>query len=195
MAGETDDGKHVTGSGASATEGSATPDPGTGERDMRETSETGPKERGPTNAEILSRIARDAEEGTGARSADRMADRLIDDLAADPGLAGNLERSPELVRDFADVAKLSADAAILRQYDLEIIKSNGTLYLTVVGCVGASLLIVVVSIAALSMYQLTIMGVPLQGTISITIPDGLIALGSAAIGALAGLLTPLSGRR
>ena len=39
------------------------------------------------------------------------------------------------------------------------------------------------------------MGKPVQGTITIAVPDGLIALGSAAIGALAGLLTPLTGRR
>ncbi|MCK0209495.1 hypothetical protein MWN33_15795 [Starkeya koreensis] len=149
----------------------------------------------PTSAEIMSRIARDAEEGAGGRSADRMADRLIDDLSADPKLAGNLERSPELVREFADVAKLTADAAILRQYDLEIIKSNGKLYLTVVVCVGASLLIVVVSIFVIAVVQLAMMGPTLTGTITIAVPDGLIALGSAAIGALAGLLTPLTGRR
>ena len=154
-----------------------------------------PRETSPTNAEILSRIARDAEEGAGGRSADRMADRLIDDLSSDPQLGKKLERSPELVRDFADVAKLSADAAILRQYDLEIIKSNGQLYLTVVRCVGASLVLVVIAIAGLAFHQLTMMGTPVQGTITIAVPDGLIALGSAAIGALAGLLTPLSGRR
>lgn len=143
----------------------------------------------------MSRIAREAEGEGGGRSADRMADRLINDLSANPELAGTLERSPEKVREFADVAKLSADAALLRQYDLEIIKSNGQLYLLVVGCVGASLVLVVLAIAILALYQLTLLGKPVQGTITIAVPDGLIALGSAAIGALAGLLTPLTGRR
>lgn len=189
---EDDDKKVPTapGAGIPETEAATVTDQGTSA-----SASSGPREASPTNAEILSRIARDAEEGAGGRSADRMADRLIDDLSSDPQLGNKLERSPELVREFADVAKLTADAAILRQYDLEIIKSNGKLYLMVVGCVGASLVLVVLAIAILALYQLTLMGTPVRGTITIAVPDGLIALGSAAIGALAGLLTPLTGRR
>lgn len=143
----------------------------------------------------LARIAKAAEPADKPRSADQMADRLIDNLAADPRLAKDLQKMPELVREYADVAKVETDAATLRNYDLEIIKSNGNLYLTVVGCIGAMLILVVLSIAMLSLYQLTMMGAPIDGSITIFVPDSLIALGSAAIGALAGLLTPLTGRR
>lgn len=143
----------------------------------------------------LSQIARAAEGESSGRSADAMAERLIDSLISDPELAAELKKSPELIRGFASVAKLTADAATLRQYDLEIIKSNGMLYLTVVGCVGATLLMVVGSIFVIAIMQLNMMGPWLKGTITIAVPDGLIALGSAAIGALAGLLTPLTGRR
>ena len=150
---------------------------------------------GPSDDEIMSRIARDAEEGAGRRSADRMADKMIDNMSVS-GMSGDgAPLTPERIRGFADVAKVSADAAALRQFDLEIIKSNGQLYLTVVRCVGASLVLVVLAIAGLALYQLTLLGEPVTGTITIAVPDGLIALGSAAIGALAGLLTPLSGRR
>ncbi|MGA0562337.1 hypothetical protein ACO2RV_07795 [Ancylobacter sp. VNQ12] len=143
----------------------------------------------------LAKIAKAADPADNVRSADQMADRLIDNLASDPRLAKDLQKSPELVREYADVAKVETDAATLRNYDLEIIKSNGNLYLTVVGCIGGMLILVVLSIAILSLYQLTMMGAPINGSITIFIPDSLIALGSAAIGALAGLLTPLTGRR
>lgn len=143
----------------------------------------------------LAKIAKAADPADKFRSADQMADRLIDNLASDPRLAKDLQKSPELVREYADVAKVETDAATLRNYDLEIIKSNGNLYLTVVGCIGGMLILVVLSIAILSLYQLTMMGAPINGSITIFIPDSLIALGSAAIGALAGLLTPLTGRR
>lgn len=143
----------------------------------------------------LAQIAKTADPPDAPRSADEMADRLIDNLASDPRLAKDLQKSPELVREYADVAKVTTDAATLRNYDLEIIKSNGNLYLTVVGCIGGMLILVVASIAALSLYQLSMMGAPINGSITIFIPDSLIALGSAAIGALAGLLTLLTGRR
>lgn len=156
---------------------------------MAEEQEDG-RESKPVNA--LARIAKGAE---GKRSADEMAEQLIDKLETDPGLADDLQRTPELVRDYADVAKVTADAAALRSYDLEIVKSNGNLYLVVVSCIGTALLIVLVSITILSVYQLTMMGTPVSGSITVFIPDSLIALGSAAIGALAGLLTPLTGRR
>ena len=143
----------------------------------------------------LARIAKAADPADAVRSADQMADRLIDNLASDPRLAKDLQKSPELVREYADVAKVETDAAALRNYDLEIIKSNGNLYLIVVGCIGGMLILVVLSIAMLSLYQLMMMGTPIDGSITVFVPDSLIALGSAAIGALAGLLTPLTGRR
>lgn len=144
----------------------------------------------------LARIAKSAEsQSEGPRSADKMADQLIDDLATDPGFGDDLQKSPEMARDFATVAKLKSDAAQVRNYDLEIAKSNGALYLTVVISIGSSLVLVVLSIAIIAMFQISMMSAPINGTITIAIPDGLIALGSAAVGALAGLLTPLSSRR
>jgi len=130
----------------------------------------------------------------GGRSADKMAENMIGQFAQNPDLANDLQNSPGKVRDFAEVAKVAADAQQVRDYDLEIIKSNGQLYMLVAGCIGAVLVVVVISIAYLSVSQLALMKAPIDGTITFAIPDGLIALGSAAIGALAGLLTPLSRR-
>lgn len=167
--------------GAAMTEGTSKQDPNA-EQTVRD-----------VNA--LAKIAKTADPADTVRSADQMAERLIGNLASDPRLAKNLQQSPELVREYADVAKVETDAATLRNYDLEIIKSNGNLYLMVVGCIGGMLILVVLSIAILSLYQLMMMGTPIDGSITLFVPDSLIALGSAAIGALAGLLTPLTGRR
>jgi len=151
-----------------------------------------------TPAEDMSALAQIAKSaGTSdepPRSADRMADKLIAGMATDPDLGDDLQKSPQMTRDFATVAKLQSDAAQIRNFSLEVARSNSTLYLVVVGCIGSSLVLVVLSIGIIAMFQLNLMKEPITNTITIAIPDGLIALGSAAIGALAGLLTPLSSK-
>lgn len=144
----------------------------------------------------LAQVAITSDVGKTGRSADRLADNLEQQLATNPEFADALRKSPQLVRGYADVAKVATDADTVTNYHLEVAKSNSQLYMRVVNCVGASLVIVVVAIAVISLYQINLVAgtTSNMSAITINIPDGLIALGSAAIGALAGLLTPLNGR-
>jgi len=151
---------------------------------------------------VEARTAREALGNLEPRSADALTVEILEKLRSDPTFAEKVAEAPQLLKKLADAAKIKTDAELIRNGDLLVAKSNGTLYLTVVLFVGFALTGVVVSIAWIALAQLakypdiTIDKLATQlPAINIVIPDGLIALGSAAIGALAGLLTPLVARR
>ena len=88
-------------------------------------------------------------------------------IAQDPALAERIKENP-----VAAVAEVSADP----------LQSDPMIYRVVVIVLGAVLLLAAVGALSLSWYEKDI-------------PDLLTALGSAAVGALAGVLTPLGGNR
>ena len=103
------------------------------------------------------------------RSADVFADKLMND----PQLVDQIKNDPtNALPKLADAAKHQADAGL----------PDTKIYRIVVGCLGGSLIIVVLGIIFLSLSKVT------------TIPDSLTAIGSAAVGALAGLLAPSPAR-
>jgi len=133
--------------------------------------------------------------GDGKRSADVLVAELIQQLKDNPTLLADGSTNAAILRSFASAAKIRSDADEVRNYEFETTRANAEMYKIVVGAVGVSLVLVVLSIATISIIQIVI--VPLKDGVlqAMNVPDGLVALGSAAVGALAGLLTPLSSQR
>jgi hypothetical protein len=139
-----------------------------------------------------------AESDKPIRSAEALAKTLIERLK-DPAEAQKLAASPDGVRDLVPGAVAAANASQLRADRASNLSIDFKIYNIVVWALGASVVLVVLAISTISIVQLISFAAlkadpPGSLTYMITIPDGLIALGSAAVGALAGLLTPLSAR-
>ena len=105
-----------------------------------------------------------------ARRAESVED-LADMIRDDPDLAKEIQQRPaDTVAD--RIAELAAP-----------LESDVWIYRIVVGALSL--------VAVLSMAGAIVVAV---GTSDTQVPDAVVALGSAAVGALAGLLTPQSGR-
>jgi len=105
-----------------------------------------------------------------ARRAESVED-LADMIRDDPDLAKEIQQRPaDTVAD--RIAELAAP-----------LESDVWIYRIVVGALSL--------VAVLSMAGAIVVAVGTSGT---PVPDAVVALGSAAVGALAGLLTPQSGR-
>jgi len=105
------------------------------------------------------------------RSADRLAKAIMT-----PGVLDELKARPE-----ATLEKLTEQAKSLPAY-----VQDRTIYRMVVGALGVVIIIVVIGALMLALRAPA-------GT-QVQIPDVLTALGSAAIGALAGILAPAPNR-
>ncbi|MFG1383430.1 hypothetical protein [Xanthobacter versatilis] len=85
---------------------------------------------------------------------------------------------------------LRSDAEEKRVADKTGVTIDGSVYKIVVKTLGLSVVLAVGSIAAIALY--TIHQHKDLADLRVVIPDGLVGLASTAIGALAGLLTPVS---
>ncbi|MBM4284751.1 MAG: hypothetical protein FJ128_05825 [Deltaproteobacteria bacterium] len=99
----------------------------------------------------------------------RSADALVDRLLADPDLLAKVKADPQ--KELPQVAREVIGG-------LPPIGPDPLLYRIVVGSLGATVLSVVLGTIVLAAYKIG------------PIPDLLTAIGSAAVGALAGLLAP-----
>ena len=101
----------------------------------------------------------------------RSADVLTANILSDPSLTQQLQNDPgPVLRQQASVAKASTP-----------LDTDPIIYRMVVGSLGGVLIVVAVGLIVLAW-------------VKADIPQGLIALGSAAVGALAGLLAPSPSR-
>lgn len=127
------------------------------------------------------------------RSAAVFAKNLIQDIQNDPNFVEALKADPKVVEVRAAEAISQSDAEENRVIEKASVKLDMDIYKIVVGALGGSVLLAMVSILIISV--VTLLKTPAAGAVTqIAIPDGLVALASAAVGALAGLLTPLSRR-
>ncbi|MHC8393997.1 hypothetical protein ACYZT8_10050 [Pseudomonas sp. LB3P93] len=109
----------------------------------------------------------------GTRSADQLAKTIIDT----PGVLAQIQANPEeTLKKLSEQAKLQVPRAL---------EQDVWIYRVVVSSLGLVTLLVVLGSIALS----------LGTTGQVQIPDVLTALGSAAIGALAGILAPSPAQR
>jgi hypothetical protein len=104
----------------------------------------------------------------------RSADQLAKTIIETPGVLAQIQANPEeTLKKLTDQAKQQAPRALEQFKDQWI-------YRIVVSSLGLVTLLVVIGAIALSF----------KATGTVQIPDVLTALGSAAIGALAGILAP-----
>ena len=101
------------------------------------------------------------------------ADQLAKNIIETPGVLAEIQANPE-----ETMAKLLAQA---KQQVPRVLEQDKLIYRIVVSSLGLVVLLVVIGVIALA-FKAT------SGTVQI--PDVLTALGSAAIGALAGILAP-----
>lgn len=130
---------------------------------------------------------------TPLRSASVFADSLADKLANDPDAAKQLQDDPSQLKALAAEAVVTADSEEQRLLENRGIVLDANVYKTVVQMLGWAVILSVIAIAGISAY--TIFKFGSGSNLQVAIPDGLVALASAAVGALAGLLAPLGGRR
>jgi len=123
---------------------------------------------------------------TPLRSASVLADKLVTHIAADPSLIEQIKGNPDLIREWAIEATQASDDEEKRVVERSALALDSSIYKLVVQSLGAC---VIGSVIA--MLVITVTGLAL-GEKTMPIPDGLVALASAAVGALAGLLTPVS---
>ena len=137
------------------------------------------------------------------RSATILADDFAGQIAADDGLRQRIAENPgaaaEALRKLEPAAIGQSDAlgsSSVKRMDAETAKQAASadklVYIIAVACLGTVSVAVVFAIFGIAAWQMSTASAALT---VFAIPDGLIALGSAAIGALAGLLGPLSQRR
>ena len=124
------------------------------------------------------------------RSANVLANALTDKLATDPEAVQQLKDNPHQIKTLAADAVLRSDAEEKRVADKTGVTIDGSVYKIVVKTLGLSVVLAVASIAGIAAYTISRHGV--GADLRVAIPDGLVALASTAIGALAGLLTPVS---
>lgn len=123
---------------------------------------------------------------TPLRSASVLADKLVTHIAADPLLIEQIKGNPDLIREWAIEATQASDDEEKRVVERSALALDSSIYKLVVQSLGAC---VIGSVIA--MLVITVTGLAM-GEKTMPIPDGLVALASAAVGALAGLLTPVS---
>ncbi|WP_454916743.1 hypothetical protein [Xanthobacter sediminis] len=124
------------------------------------------------------------------RSASILANTLIQDLASNPDLAEALKAEGGTIQSRATEAIRETDAETKRVVNQAGLKIDMDIYRLVVGALGASVILAMISILIISIVTLMRLDGGVAGA-QIAIPDGLVALASASVGALAGLLTPL----
>lgn len=148
------------------------------------------------------------------RSAEILADKIRVKLSEDSNFAEQLKQNPSSVQDLAAISIAQSDgssALQIRSQEAErakeIVTADKEVYIFAVRSLGIVAVLAVLAIMLVCVPQLVMLlqaaikaanGSPnALGNISISfsVPDGLVALGSAAIGALAGLLGPLSARQ
>ncbi|MEP9353045.1 hypothetical protein ABLE93_05530 [Xanthobacter sp. KR7-65] len=117
----------------------------------------------------------------------------METLATDPQAADRLKADPGQLKTLAAEAVATADSEEQRLLESRGMVLDANVYKTVVQMLGLSVILSVVSIAGISIY--TIFQFGNGANLQVAIPDGIVALASASVGALAGLLTPLGGRR
>lgn len=122
------------------------------------------------------------------RSAEILAERLKSDEALRQAISVNPTSIDGALRD----AMRSADEVNLGQRRSFALEQDVKVYRLTVWFLGIEMVAVVGSIAAIAVIQVYKATDP--ANVNINVPDGLIALGSAAVGALAGLLAPIGGR-
>lgn len=108
----------------------------------------------------------------------RSADQLARNILETPGVMQELQSKPA-----ETLFKLTAQA---KEQVPRVLEQDKVVYRIVVGALGFVVIAVVLGVIALS-FKAT-------GT-TVTVPDVLTALGSAAIGALAGILAPSPGAK
>ena len=104
----------------------------------------------------------------------RSADQMVKTIIETPGVLQEIQAKPE-----ETLNKLAQQA--IKQVGPRVLEQDKVIYRIVVGSLGLVVLFVVLGVIGLSFKAS-------GGTIAI--PDVLTALGSAAIGALAGILAP-----
>ncbi|MCG5237323.1 hypothetical protein [Xanthobacter oligotrophicus] len=124
------------------------------------------------------------------RSANVLANALTDKLATDPEAVQQLKDNPQQIKTLAADAVLRSDAEEKRVADRTGVTIDGSVYKIVVKTLGVSVVLAVSSIAGIAAYTIYMHGDAKD--LRVVIPDGLVGLASTAIGALAGLLTPVS---
>lgn len=102
-------------------------------------------------------------------SVPRSADVMVQSLLSDQDAVDQLKTDPARVLKAAAVQAKEVTAAY---------QSDVWVYRMVVGFLGGAVVLVILSYAIYPIMHIT------------TVPDGLVAIGSAAVGALAGLLAP-----
>ena len=130
---------------------------------------------------------------TPLRSASVFADNLAEKLASDPDAAKQLQEDPAQLKALATQAVVTTDTEEQRLLQNRGIVLDADVYKIVVQTLGWSVILSVLAIAGISAY--TIFKFGNGSNLQVAIPDGLVALASAAVGALAGLLAPMGGRR
>ena len=108
----------------------------------------------------------------------RSADQLVRNIIETPGVLQELQSKPE-----ETLAKMAAQA---KGQVPRVLEQDKVIYRIVVGALGFVVIAVVLGVIGLS-FKAT-------GT-TVMVPDVLTALGSAAIGALAGILAPSPGAK
>ena len=98
----------------------------------------------------------------------RSADLLTNNILSDPNLVADLKTDPgQVLRQQAAIATAGTP-----------LETDRVIYRIVVGSLGGVLIIVALGLILLALKAVS------------PVPDGLVAIGSAAVGALAGLLAP-----
>lgn len=123
------------------------------------------------------------------RSANILANTLIEKIHTDPGAADALKADPGQIMKFANSAVETSDINKQKIVEGSSLALDTSVYRIVVISLGACVVGTVFSILVIAI--ITVSRVNDPSTVTISIPDGLVALASAAVGALAGLLTPV----
>jgi hypothetical protein len=115
----------------------------------------------------------------------------VDELISkfkDKSFVDLLKKNPDALREITDSVERQAAADETQSF----VKFDTQMYRMAIAALGGVAILVVLTYAVLAGMAVAKTG---QLPDSIKLPDGLVALASAAIGALAGMLTPLSGRK
>lgn len=123
------------------------------------------------------------------RSANILANTLIERIHSDPGAAEALKADPAQILKFASSAVATSDTNKEKIVGESTLALDTSVYRIVVISLGACVVGTVFSILIIAI--ITVSRVADPNSVTINIPDGLVALASAAVGALAGLLTPV----
>lgn len=123
------------------------------------------------------------------RSANILAQTLIDKITADPAVFDQLKANPVEIKTFASTAVEASDAGKQKVVEGTSLALDTSIYRIVVVSLGTCVVGTIFSILVIAI--ITIIKAGDLSDIKVLIPDGLIAIASTAVGALAGLLTPI----